>query len=51
MRRRASPTRWRQYLCRAGSAHNSVEAARIAVANDRRLDLPEPVGESDELRQ
>ena len=24
--------RWRQYLCRAGSAHNSVEAAWIALA-------------------
>jgi hypothetical protein len=24
--------RWRQYLCRAGSAHNSVEAASIATA-------------------
>jgi hypothetical protein len=26
MRRRAPPVRWRQYWCRAGSAHNSVEA-------------------------
>jgi len=32
MRRRASPMRWRQYLCSAGSAHNSVEAASIAAA-------------------
>ena len=32
MRRRASPMRWRQYLCRAGSAQNSVEAAWIAAA-------------------
>jgi hypothetical protein len=29
MRRRAAPVRWRQYLCRAGSAHSSVEAASI----------------------
>jgi hypothetical protein len=32
MRRRAAPVRWRQYLCRAGSAHNWVEAASIAAA-------------------
>jgi hypothetical protein len=32
MRRRAAPVRWRQYLSRAGSAHNSVEAASIAPA-------------------
>jgi hypothetical protein len=27
-----APVRWRQYLCRVGSAHNSVEAASIAAA-------------------
>jgi hypothetical protein len=32
MRRRAAPVRWRQYFCRAGSTHNSVEAASIATA-------------------
>jgi hypothetical protein len=32
MRRRAAPVRWRQYLSRAGSARNSVEAASIAPA-------------------
>jgi hypothetical protein len=32
MRRRAAPVRWRQYLSRAGSARNSVEAASIAAA-------------------
>jgi hypothetical protein len=32
MRPRAAPVRWRQYLCRAGSAHNSVVAASIAAA-------------------
>jgi hypothetical protein len=32
MRRLAAPVRWRQYLCRAGSAHNSVEAASIVAA-------------------
>jgi hypothetical protein len=32
MRRRAARVRCRQYLCRLGSAHNSVDAARIAAA-------------------
>jgi hypothetical protein len=32
MRRRAAPVRWRQYLCRAGSAHNSVVAASMTAA-------------------
>jgi hypothetical protein len=32
MRRRAVMMRWRQYLCRAGSAHSSVEAASITDA-------------------
>jgi hypothetical protein len=32
MRRRAAPVRWRQYLSRAGSARNSVDAASIAAA-------------------
>jgi hypothetical protein len=45
MRRRAAPVRWRQYLCRAESAHNTIEAASIAAANDRRLDRPELVAE------
>jgi hypothetical protein len=45
MRRRAAPVRWRQYLCRAGSAHSSVEAASMAARNDGRLDRPELVGE------
>jgi len=45
MRRLASPMRWRQYLCCAGSAHNSVEAAPIAVATTVASTGPEPVGE------